>query len=442
MDRARSSARMADRGRSRRAPHHALPAGSAARMVGVAHDRRTRRFAVAGWPPRWRWRCCSTAPNGDRRWSSRVGDRRAPRAPGRQRTLDLLAPFDDDFLTAQHSPLMSPLAWDLAHIGNYEDQWLVRALGGARRRAAARRSLRRVPASPRRPSRIAVAELDAGARVRRRGSRAHADAARPRGRTAERPALARRRLRVRDGDPARAPARRDDARHDPAVERADRCRRRPAADRRRRHGARRRWPVRDGHEQRTVGVRQRAAGARGRRRPVLDRHRARHQPRVRRVHRRWRLRRRAALASRRMAMASRGTRDRAVVLGRRRQRAAVRRASRATPTSPCNTCAGTRPTRSPAGPASACRPRRNGRRPLRATPARCGSGRARRSRRGPASNRSPTASTPRCSSGPSYKVLRGGSWATHAPAIRPTFRNWDYPIRRQIFSGFRCAQDA
>ena len=49
---------------------------------------------------------------------------------GRERTLDLLAPFDDDFLTAQHSPLMSPLAWDLAHIGNYEDQWLVRALGG------------------------------------------------------------------------------------------------------------------------------------------------------------------------------------------------------------------------------------------------------------------------------------------------------------------------
>jgi len=43
--------------------------------------------------------------------------------------------------------------------------------------------------------------------------------------------------------------------------------------------------------------------------------------------------------------------------------------------------------------------------------------------------------------GPDYKVLRGGSWATHPTAIRPTFRNWDYPIRRQIFSGFRCASD-
>jgi gamma-glutamyl hercynylcysteine S-oxide synthase len=44
--------------------------------------------------------------------------------------------------------------------------------------------------------------------------------------------------------------------------------------------------------------------------------------------------------------------------------------------------------------------------------------------------------------GSEYKVLRGGSWATRPGAIRNTFRNWDYPIRRQIFSGFRCARDA
>jgi gamma-glutamyl hercynylcysteine S-oxide synthase len=41
--------------------------------------------------------------------------------------------------------------------------------------------------------------------------------------------------------------------------------------------------------------------------------------------------------------------------------------------------------------------------------------------------------------GPDYKVLRGGSWATRPDAIRNTFRNWDYPIRRQLFVGFRCA---
>jgi iron(II)-dependent oxidoreductase len=41
-----------------------------------------------------------------------------------------------------------------------------------------------------------------------------------------------------------------------------------------------------------------------------------------------------------------------------------------------------------------------------------------------------------------WRVLRGGSWATHPSAVRGTFRNWDYPIRRQIFAGFRCAEDA
>ena len=44
--------------------------------------------------------------------------------------------------------------------------------------------------------------------------------------------------------------------------------------------------------------------------------------------------------------------------------------------------------------------------------------------------------------GADYKVLRGGSWATHPAASRNTFRNWDLPIRRQIFAGFRCARDA
>jgi iron(II)-dependent oxidoreductase len=42
--------------------------------------------------------------------------------------------------------------------------------------------------------------------------------------------------------------------------------------------------------------------------------------------------------------------------------------------------------------------------------------------------------------GGDYRVLRGGSFGTDAAAIRSTFRNWDHPIRRQIFSGFRCAR--
>jgi len=43
--------------------------------------------------------------------------------------------------------------------------------------------------------------------------------------------------------------------------------------------------------------------------------------------------------------------------------------------------------------------------------------------------------------GNEYKVLRGASWATRPGVTRNSFRNWDYPIRRQIFSGFRCARD-
>jgi iron(II)-dependent oxidoreductase len=41
--------------------------------------------------------------------------------------------------------------------------------------------------------------------------------------------------------------------------------------------------------------------------------------------------------------------------------------------------------------------------------------------------------------GDQFKVLRGGSWATRPLVAGTTFRNWDYPQRRQIFTGFRCA---
>jgi iron(II)-dependent oxidoreductase len=44
--------------------------------------------------------------------------------------------------------------------------------------------------------------------------------------------------------------------------------------------------------------------------------------------------------------------------------------------------------------------------------------------------------------GPDYKVLRGGAFSSDPVACRGTFRNWDYPIRRQIFAGFRTARDA
>ena len=42
--------------------------------------------------------------------------------------------------------------------------------------------------------------------------------------------------------------------------------------------------------------------------------------------------------------------------------------------------------------------------------------------------------------GPQHRVLRGGSWATRIRVASPTFRNWDLPQRRQIFSGVRLAR--
>jgi gamma-glutamyl hercynylcysteine S-oxide synthase len=39
-----------------------------------------------------------------------------------------------------------------------------------------------------------------------------------------------------------------------------------------------------------------------------------------------------------------------------------------------------------------------------------------------------------------YRVLRGGSYATHPRVASPHFRNWDLPQRRQLFAGVRIAR--
>src|SRR5487761_2615362 len=51
-------------------------------------------------------------------------------AAARDRTTLLTTAVDDADLVKQHSPLMSPLVWDLAHIANQEELWLLRAVGG------------------------------------------------------------------------------------------------------------------------------------------------------------------------------------------------------------------------------------------------------------------------------------------------------------------------
>lgn len=43
--------------------------------------------------------------------------------------------------------------------------------------------------------------------------------------------------------------------------------------------------------------------------------------------------------------------------------------------------------------------------------------------------------------GRGYRVLRGGSWATAPEVATSSFRNWDLPERRQIFSGVRLVRE-
>ena len=48
----------------------------------------------------------------------------------RERTLLLLEPLDDGQLNRVYSEILSPLAWDLGHIANFEELWLVQTIGG------------------------------------------------------------------------------------------------------------------------------------------------------------------------------------------------------------------------------------------------------------------------------------------------------------------------
>ena len=50
---------------------------------------------------------------------------------GRDRSIGLTTGvLEEGELLAQHSKLMSPLVWDLAHVGNYEELWLLREAAG------------------------------------------------------------------------------------------------------------------------------------------------------------------------------------------------------------------------------------------------------------------------------------------------------------------------
>ena len=272
---------------TRRSPRrHGGPArpGRAAgcRRTGLP-ARRSRRGDRGGRPPAGRG-----APSGAVRARPRraddlsrtacaTGRGELDRSPGR--TTVLTDAVDDDDLVRQHSPLMSPLVWDLAHVGNQEELWLVRDVGGREPvRERHRRPLRRVPAARAdRPALPLLGPAEARAYVGDRpgqgARRARPSPAGRHGRCVDR------RVRVRHDRAARAAARRDDAGHPPAARRRRRCSPAPpppaAPAPVGRRGAGPGRPVHHGHLDRAVGAGQRAARARGRRAGVRHRRRRR-----------------------------------------------------------------------------------------------------------------------------------------------------------------------
>ena len=238
----------------------------------------------------------------------------------RSRTHGLTDCVDDADLIRQHSPLMSPLVWDLAHVANQEELWLLRDVGGrdpihpeidplydAFEHPRAKRPA--LPLLP--PEQARGYASDVRGRVLRpaRAGQLHD---RPAGRPG---------VRLRDDRPARAAARRDDAGHPPAQARRpgpDRAAAGASPGRRARaagRGAGARRAVHDGHVHRAVGAGQRAARPRHRPAAVLPGHDAGHQCRLRRVHRRRRLPRRRAVEPGGLGAPAHGGPDRAAVLG-------------------------------------------------------------------------------------------------------------------------------
>ncbi len=49
----------------------------------------------------------------------------------RARTVSLLSSVSEADLSLQHDPLTSPILWDLGHIANFEEVWLIESLGGS-----------------------------------------------------------------------------------------------------------------------------------------------------------------------------------------------------------------------------------------------------------------------------------------------------------------------
>ncbi len=166
---------------------------------------------------------------------TRCGERIAAELlAARDRTTLLTTAIDEPDLVKQHSPLMSPLVWDLAHIANQEELWLLREVGGRDPLHPEIDPLYDAFEHPRaeRPTLPLLAPGEArgyGHEVRGRVLDLLERAAFRDGAGRLRRVAHRQRLRLRAGRAARGAARRDDAGHPPAPGRAAGAERSPAA---------------------------------------------------------------------------------------------------------------------------------------------------------------------------------------------------------------------
>ena len=360
----------------------------------------------------------------------------------REGTLALVAELSDAELERVHSPIMSPLVWDLGHIAAYEDLWLAHRLGGMQLlRAGSRGALRRFRDAARgargnrgaRPAAMPPLSAPGCASAPPQVARDAGDSATGRS--------------VRDGAPARAAALRDDAPDDGHRGSAPR-------------GRAGRWPPagrRSGWMSIPAGSFAMGAGAGG---FAYDNERPRHTvergafqiARVPVTNASWMRFSEGGGYERREWWSDEGwawkqeydiTHHPEIAAGsRRRHPPATSPGSRPTP-SPERTTRAYPPSPSGSGRRPGSRQTilagSGGRSPGSRRSVRCGSGRASHFDGYPGFPAYPYREYSEVFFGEHYRVLRGSSWATHPRVASPTFRNWDLPERRQIFAGVRLA---
>src|SRR3954453_14261630 len=71
-----------------------------------------------------------TTEGGSRPASDRKAELAGRLEEARSHTLKLVEPLTEEQLNRVYDPLLSPLIWDLGHIANFEELWLVQRIGG------------------------------------------------------------------------------------------------------------------------------------------------------------------------------------------------------------------------------------------------------------------------------------------------------------------------